>query len=289
MKKIIFFILVLFVTAANMSGQISRRGKDVEKRRDNSPFFGIIGGVSSPKFEYTDKNISNLPATTVWRPNFGIFVELPIGNYFSISPELLAASKGFKTSYLYGNKPYTVTYEVQSRYLSLRIPFLFRFSFGGYHNIQPFLFVAPDLNYLLGGKIKLEQQGLPIPEANTDIGKANMNDIDAGVYLGFGIRWKFKVNSYIMLMRLDAGYNIGLINTFSSMEIDDSSNPLNVHAYNITGTRLNKALEINIHISIPKRIKRSGCDEINKFYRETPDINKNKYKKGRNLDKTFRK
>lgn len=290
MKKIILSILVLFVATASLSGQVSRRGKDIESGRyDNTPLFGIVGGVGSPKFEYSDKNISDLPVDMILRSNVGVFMEVPIGNFFSISPELLVAYKGFKTSYLYGNQPYNVVYEVQSRYLSLRMPFLFRISFGGKHNVQPFFFVSPDFSYLLGGKIKLSQEGLPIPEANTNIGKANMNNIDAGLYFGLGLRCKFRVGNYMMLARLDAGYNVGFINTFSNMEIDETSMPLNVNAYNNTGTRLNRALEVNIHISVPIRIRKPGCDEINKVYREMPAGNKSKYKKGRNLDKTFGK
>jgi len=290
MKKIILSILALLVATTSLSAQISRRGKDFEKSRyETAILYGVMGGISGPKFVYTDKNISSLPSETVIRPNFGVFMEVPIGNFFSISPELLAAYKGFKTSYLYGKKPYVVTYEVQSRYISLRVPFLFRFSFGGKHNIQPFLFVAPDVNYLLGGKINLSQEGLPIPEANTEIGKANMRSWDFGVFFGLGLRWKFKIGNHMMMTRLDAGYNMGLNNTFSDKEINESSEPMNIHAYNITGTRMNRAWEVNLHVSVPIRIRRAGCDEINKVYRDMPAGNKNKYKKGKNLDQTFRK
>lgn len=290
MKKIILSIFVLLAAAASLSGQIGQpvKGNELAKY-GNKPVFGIVGGISTARFKYSDENLSSLPNDHALRPNFGVFIEVPIGDVFSISPELLIAHKGFRTTYSYGEELYDVTYEVRSRYISIRIPLMYRFSISNNHNIQPFLFLAPDFSYLLGGEITLDQQGLPIPEANINIGKANMHDIDAGLYFGFGVRWKFKIGNYMMLTRLDAGYNIGFINSFSEMEIDESSIPTNIHAYNITGTRFNRALECNLHISIPKKIRKPGCEETSKIFRKMSVTSKKQHKKSRNLDEIFRK
>ncbi|MBP9994448.1 MAG: PorT family protein [bacterium] len=289
MKRIILSVLVLLVAATSVSAQISRRGKKLEvSRYDNGIMYGVVGGVSMPKFEYSDDNISDMTADIILRPNVGAFVEFPFGDFFSIAPELLLASKGFSTNYLYGKEMHSIAYKVKSRYASLRIPFMFRFSIAGKRNVQPFIFVAPDFSYLLGGKITMTQSGLPISDVSVNIGEANMNNYDYGLYFGIGLRSKFRFYNKMMLLRFDLGYNIGFNDTYSSMELDDTAIPENIHAYNVTGTRLNRAFEFNIHISIPSRIKQPGCGEINSIYNDAPASGK-KYRNGRNLDKTFGK
>lgn len=285
MKKIIatiFFLLIITTLPAQVKNRkLDRSGKNDDK----ALIIGIVGGATAPSYRYSNNYLSELPKNFTIGPNAGVFVEIPVTKFFSISPEVMMASKGYKTSYEYGKNeagvPYNVTYQVNAKYASLRIPFIFRFPTSGI--VSPFLFVAPDVSYLLGGKISVNQPGLPIPKEEIEIGTANMKNLDAGAYFGLGLRIKIRFSDYFTLFtRIDLGYNMGFMNTFSDAELSESASPTNINAYNINKNdkRLNRGFELNIHIGVPLHKRQCGCDEINKIYRTTPKPVKKKYKSG---------
>ena len=265
MKKI-FLYLCLFLASMNVFAQNTNK-HDVT--------LGIKAGLNHSTFIYTDKNLKSLPNNIFIRPDIGLFAEVFINDNTSLAPEVFLYSKGNLTKYQYEGY-YNVTYTVKTKYIATRVPVYYyyqTFTKSG-HNIRPFnknlnttrLFVvfAPGINYLLGGNISLTQPGLPIDEVNINVGKANMNNVDFSIFIGAG--GSFTNSS--LTSKVELGYNIGLINSFSQMEINESSNSTNIHAYNITGKRFNHNIELNISIGIPMKVGKSvndACESSNRY------------------------
>lgn len=85
---------------------------------------GIKGGVNMSSVFYTDSHLAVLPQQMCLKPMGGLFLDLPISASISFAPELFYVERGMKTNYTHysGNE---VGYEINSRYMDLRFPFLF--------------------------------------------------------------------------------------------------------------------------------------------------------------------
>ena len=85
--------------------------------------------------------------------------------------------------------------------------------------------------------------------------------------LWFYTRFNFNFNKFSMLMKIEAAYNYGIMDTFSKMEHDGTTPPVNVNAYNTTGKRLTRGLECCISIGIPlKFAEKDACSNFKDLY-----------------------
>ena len=209
---------------------------------------GFRGGINLPGMLYTDKNLSALPQQTLIRPVSGLYLDIPLTHQLSITPEVVYIERGMKTSYTHssGND---VTYSIHSRYVDFRVPLNYGFQITSW--LRPYLTAGVDAGYLLGGTIQLQQPGLPCPEATIMIGKANMRPYYVGAFGGVGTIFQFWFGRQLTRWTISATYNLDLVDTFSKMEHSDAAEPINVNAYNTTGWRLPKGIEIMIGFAIP--------------------------------------
>lgn len=209
---------------------------------------GFKAGVNLPGMLYTDKHLSVLPQQTVIRPVGGLYLDIPLTHQLSIAPEVAYVERGMKTSYIHssGNE---ITYSIHSRYVDLRVPLNVGLQITPW--LRPYLTAGIDGGYLLGGTIQLQQTGLPCPEATIMIGKANMRPWFAGVYGGVGTMFQFWLGQQLTHWTINATYNFDFIDTFTEMEHTDAAEPVNVSAYNITGKRFPKGIEITVGFAIP--------------------------------------
>lgn len=280
MKKILFLAIMIISTICLYS-------QNSQDKPYTAPIIGIKGGINHSTFKYNDPNLKSVPHNLFINPNIGIFCEFNLNKYFNIATEFFWYSRGSLTEYTYENN-YNVRYRVNSNYLTMRIPIYYRFNMTNKENIKPFLIVAPSYNHLLGGNIHLSQPGLSISEVNINIGQANMNRHDFSLFFGCGSQFYIKCERFYILTKLELGYNAGLTNSFSKMEIEESSISTNVHAYNITGKRHINNVEFNISIGIPLKFTRDACYECNDKYKtynkkRTKRKNANRHNKFLNL------
>lgn len=258
MKKIFIYIFIFF---ASINVYAQRNHKQVGS-------FGVKAGLNHSTFIYTDKNLKPLPNNIFIRPDLGVYVEAFINDNLSLAPEVFLYNKGNLTTYVYENN-YDVTYKVKTRYLTTRLPLYYYFQtyLKSESKVRPFvrteksiklfLVCAPSIDYLLGGNISLTQPGLPINEVNINVGKANMHNIDFSMFIGCGYSF---INSEF-ISKIELGYNFGLINSYSEMEKIENSQSTNIHAYNITGKRFNRNIELNVSFGIPIKVKKKDTKD----------------------------
>ncbi len=228
-----------------------------QKPKTNGITIGIKGGVNLAGMLYTDSHLSSLPQETDIKPVVGVFVDIPLTYTLDFVPELLYVERGMKTIYLHysGNE---VRYELSSRYVDVRLPLLFGPKVTPH--FQPYIIAGADVGYLLGGNICLYQPWLPSPNTTIKMGKANMYPFYIGAFAGLGMRLLRVMNGRKAQFRIDAIYNMDFVDSFSVMEHADASHPVNVNAYNITGKRFPRGIEVTMGLVVPLRPdKNNAC------------------------------
>lgn len=259
MKKILFLATMIIST-------ICLHSQNKQDKPYKAPIIGIKGGINHSAFKYNAPDLKSVPHSLYINPNAGIFCEFNLNDYFNIAAEFFMYNRGFLAKYVYENN-YNVKYEVNSKYFTTRIPVYCHLKMINKESIKPFIMMAPSYNYLLGGDINLSQPGLSISNVNINIGQANMNQHDFSLFFGGGCKFYIHYSSFSIVTKLELGYNVGLTNSFSKMEIEENSISTNVNAYNITGKRRIDNVEFNISIGIPLKFTHDACYECNDKYR----------------------
>ena len=252
MKNFLFILCLLAISICAVG----------QHRSSNQISLGLKGGVNFAGMAYTDWHLSELPQQMPLRPVGGVFVDIPLSKHCGLAPEIMYVERGMKTTYFHYSN-YEVQYEIHSRYVDLRIPFHAGINITSW--MQPYLVAGVDAGWLLGGKIHLRQPGLPCPDATIMIGKANMQSLYVGAFGGVGIRFFREINGQKAHLKIDATYHFDFLDTFTEMEHCDEAQSINVSAYNITGKRFPKGIEITLGVTIPLHSdKDDACHSFSK-------------------------
>ncbi|MFN7116369.1 MAG: porin family protein, partial [Saprospiraceae bacterium] len=133
----------------------------------------------------------------------GIFTELPLGDAFSIAPELLWVQKGGKTEF---TNVLGAETERNTRYNYIEVPILAKVKAGNTDGtgVGLFFYGGPFISYALNGNIRTE---IGETETETDINfddTDNTRRVDWGAAFGLGVG--------IGPMMLDLRYDLGINN-----------------------------------------------------------------------------
>lgn len=255
MKRTIRLLCLLLFLQFTASAQSYRRSAPPHIS------IGLKGGVNLASMAFTDIHLSGLPQNKVLRPVGGVFVDLPLSTCISIVPELVYIERGMATHYTHYSGC-EVDYSIHSRYVALRLPMLVGVNLTSW--FQPYLVAGGDVGYLLGGNMRLQQPGLPSPNLTADLGRANMSPLYLGAFGGLGLRFFMPMNGRRAQLKVEATYNLDFMDTFSAMEHSESANPLNVNAYNVTGKRLPKGIEVTMGLAISLIQEKDACYSFSK-------------------------
>lgn len=261
-----FFITLLFLLCAwNCSAQkpFVPSAKGWRPKVSNGVVYGVKMGANSTRLYYTNPHLSVLPHDLMIGPTASVFVEVPFFYVFSVAPELNVQQKGGATSYVY-EQDYHVEYKLKAMYASARLPLLIYVPISDY--FKPYVFGAAEIGRAIGGSISLSQPGLEIPEVSLPISASNINEWYWGPLVGAGVRVNLPLPHFTLVMKLDAAYNLGLSDSFSTQEHDETATPTNVHAYNHQGARFLRGLELNIGIGFAPA-KKSVCNQFNSSFK----------------------
>ncbi len=257
MRKTYFILIGFFSLLSNcLSAQKLTFPPFVQPDRSSVVTIGLKGGLVLPHFYYSDVALKGLPHDLMLRPAAGISVDIPFGDW-QFSPQAMYYGMGMSSTYIYKHD-YEVHYLVYSNYLDLRMSVSYRFRLE--RNIFAYAYVSPGMGVILNGSLTLTQQGLDIPESNLEMTKANMNDINAFISTGLGIQYYVNMPRFSLTFKIETGYNFGFLNTFSMKEKDETALPTNVYAYNNTGERFARGVEILGSIGLPLKFDKIKCN-----------------------------
>lgn len=256
MRKLAIVFCLLILPSWSMAQWTGNKTKD-------NISIGIKGGINFPGMRYTDPHQSVLPQDTLIKPLGGVFVDIPINQFLTIAPEVMYVGRGMRTHYKhYSNN--TIIYGIQANYVDLRIPVMLGIEVTSW--FQPYLVVGPDAGYCLGGKIQIDQAGMPNPEISVPLGKANITPWYLGTFGGLGLRFFPTINEKRAQIKLDAVYNYSFMDSFSPMEHNETSQAQNVNAYNLTGERFPRGIEVTLGVVIPLIREKDACYGFSRNY-----------------------
>lgn len=251
MKRLALYIALFFCCCSLFAQRHAGSGPAVK-----AVGVGIMGGANLAKFAYLgDSEKDGLGFDSVLyriRPLAGLAVEIPLGNYVYVAPEVQWAGRG--DSRLFESTVWNhsqVRYQVKSYYLELNVPVSVVIPVT--QTFQPYVFVAPGFGLTLpmGG---ITQYSFDKPQSfnhSVAIDSSNMALYDASVMAGAGVRFNVDLSTFYLAIKLEAGYHYGLFDTYSPLEHNDQATAANVNAYNIHGTRKNRGIECRLSIVLP--------------------------------------
>lgn len=244
MKKYLIIILLSFVFGGVSFAQMGYR-QPVEK----SVSIGLKGGVNMPRmYYYNNDALQRLPQAYAFTPMGGLFVDIPMGNVFALSPEVMYLQRGTDISYEHRSGA-QVHYTMSVHYVDLRLPLELRMPIRPY--LQPYLTVGAEAGMRLGGQIHIDRTAPIALDQTVEVGDANMSLIHAGAFVGLGIRSRLELGSRHVLLKLGASVHQGMLDNYGAAEKEGSVPAVNVNAYHLSGQRLAQGLELTLGVAIP--------------------------------------
>lgn len=242
-KFALSIICSVFILSANAQEEID----SIKVRYSDKIHIGLKGGLNFPSVHYSSSEFDIYEGESISKFTWGIFAEFPLNkdNSFSFRPEINFISRGQKIE----SKDYDVNYKLNAKYTDIYLSFLYTFNKNKY--IRPYLAIAPTIGFATGGEIKLNQE-------KVDISDANLSSVNLGVMGKVGVKIPiYNNNKEICQIGIEAGYYLGLSDTYSGKEKDQESNALNLinpKNYEIQGSRKHRGIETGISISVPLSI-----------------------------------
>ena len=203
-----------------------------------------------------NKPLNQLGQAFTFAPMGGLFVDIPLGNAFMVSPEFVYLKRGTDFSYEHhsGSK---VHYTMSVHFVDFRLPFELRWPVKPF--FQPYLLAGAEAGMRLGGQIHMDRTEPAQLDQTIPVGNANMGLIHAGAFAGVGVRSRIPLGSRDMVLILSAAVHQGLLDTYSAAEREGSMPALNVNAYQPKGSRLAQGLEVCLGIAIPLEHEDDAC------------------------------
>lgn len=245
MKKYLIIILLSFIFGNVLFAQMGNN-QPMEK----SVSIGLKGGVNMPRmYYYGNEALNQLPQKDTITLMGGLFVDIPMGNVFTLAPEVVYLQRGTDISYVHRPSGAQVHYSMQVHYVDFRLPLEVRLPIKPY--FQPYLTLGAEAGMRLGGQIHIDRSQPIALNETIDVGDANMNLIHAGAFAGLGIRSRLTLGDRHLLLKLGATVHQGLLDNYGADEKEGSVPAVNVNAYQLTGMRLPQGLEVTLGVAIP--------------------------------------
>ena len=205
-------------------------------------------GLNFPSMSYSNKNLDDYSSSVYANGLFELFGE------YAINPSL-SARFGFKfiTRGQHIDES-GFNYEFDANYTEITLPVVYTFQAVDVKNLNlyPYVLGGPVLGFARGGDILYEHYFQKL-RYEAEIDKGNLSSYSFGLYLGAGIKYPMSIKEIPIpfVAGFEAGYHLGLTDTYSDKELSGESNALNMYSYKINGTRKHRGLEFGITISVP--------------------------------------
>lgn len=227
---------------------------------DSDILIGSHTGLSIYNMRYSSDDMTVFDHHKLIGGHFGIFAQYDyLWKGLSLRFDMSYATRGVKLS------QNDINYSFRSHYFDMRFPVLYTFM--REQNIQPYVIFAPNINFATGGKI----QYIDDKSYKTKISKASIRPIDFSIFIGAGIRTPVYIKNQKFYVGGELGYNIGLCNTFSKMELNNNANAINLPKYKVEGTRKNGGFELSAMIAWVIPHNKNGNSDNNTIKYETKD------------------
>ena len=260
MKRFLLLLLSLTMIETAAIAQTSGRDKNPSDSTEHFVRFprnmiGIRGGVNFSDMHYSYNRINQYYSHFLQTQGMGgIFGYFQLGkSHFALRPEISFVGRADSLEWK------DVQYRLKTRYVDFRLPLTYNIRFHDSH-VSPYLMVVPQLNMAYGGKATYHAEDFP-KGVEAPVTSADINPFDASVMVGGGLDFLIPTQGIPVVFSIEAGYNIGLCNTFAPREIrnnpdvapDNRSVIANAfpRAELYRETRKNRGIEVALRLALP--------------------------------------
>lgn len=267
MKKAQLYSLALALGLSAFS--VSAKAQSYADSRESKWYFGIGGGLHVGTMTISELDEDIFPETKGLNSGlFSVFVERNFGKrgIFGIRPELTWLKRGGSLTEIYSEREYEdisyyesegiedIRYSLTAHYLDLRIPLFLQF--GNYASrVRPYVYAGPVVGIPVGGCISVEQRNLSghYSGYGLALNKGNIASTYISGIVGAGLKWNLNVDGKNVYVGVDAGYKLGLADTYSAKEKNGEAitKDMFYNAYEIKGERKFGGFELKATIGIP--------------------------------------
>ena len=263
MKKALVLTIMILTLSLQTFAQVDYSFGHVSKKRDfkHVPTVGIKGGLTFYDMNFSKADYNNLPGKMVMNPGFGAFIEYDLNLWkiqgITIGGEIMAISRGYEKDFYYRDRIREID-KMNAKYIDLRVPvsyYLFSNS-----TVSPYIFVAPDFAFCYGGTWEKTYPNGEIQNQSVNIAESDavIAPYDICLNMGAGFRFKIKYPVFSLIVKLDASYNLGLMNVKTKIDGD----PIDVGSYSFEKEiRKNQGFEFMLSIGMPLKLnlKHDAC------------------------------
>lgn len=278
MKKVLYLFIIFALASFSASAQdtAASTNPDNAKITDTTakgfPYYliGVRGGINLSDMRYTHIPYDCYNHSRQLQGLGGLFGHIMFNEHFSARPEITFIGRADSLDWL------DVSYRLKAHYMDIRLPFMYNFRIPECR-FSPYVMVAPELCMPYGGRISYHAYDFP-KGVSTDITKADIRGADFGLLLGAGFDYLISTKTIPVTLSFELGYNMGFVNNFSQMEMDDVSIIKNMFmgAQMNQGSRFSNGIELAMRVAIPlgsywDPYKRELVDQVIDTTPNTPD------------------
>jgi OOP family OmpA-OmpF porin len=218
------------------------------------PHWGLKLGANFPSMAYSAKNLDGYSSPPYATAIFEVFGDFAMRPWLSLRPGLKAATRGqhinpsagMSASGQSGGSGFS--YKLDATYVEITFPAAYNIK--PFNNIYAYVVGGPAVGLALGGSIRYKPA--VGTEYKTKIGNGNTRIYEYGAYLGAGMKYPVTILRFSVTPGIEAGYHIGLSNTYSDKELDGTANALNGgRSYDIGGGRYHRGPECGLTVAVP--------------------------------------
>lgn len=235
---------------------------------------GIGGGWHTNAMRFSSLDKSMYPDRS--NSNSGVFTlfaqyDIDKGRHFSVRPEFAFLRRGGRLNNIgmpeggYADGLSDVFYQLNSGYVDFRVPLMYSF-LDAAGTFRPYLALAPVLGFSTGGDVRLQQN---YTDSSYDGYALKLTDSNiAAAYFAFslsaGVSCRIKVADRAFNVGLEAGYELGLTDTYSKKERNGEISSVNGASGKVSGTRKYSGFGIKATVSVPLNVfkKRSKAEHV---------------------------
>ena len=253
MKKLLLFIGLLMGLNDGVFAQMSS-----SQPFDKTISLGLKGGINMPRMWYfNNAAMSQLPQKDTLTLMGGVFLDIPLNETMSFVPEVVYVRRGTDMRYEHRTGA-QVHYNISVAYVDLRLPVEFYWPIKPY--FQPYLVAGAEVGSRLFGKIHMVRTAPIAMNSTLPADNSNMFLIHVGAFAGAGVRSWINLGAMEVMLKLNASFHQGFVDSYSPYEKNGMAQAQNVNAYQISGMRWPQGLEVTLGVAIPlKPILKDAC------------------------------
>ena len=243
-------------------------------------YLGVGTGVQFSSMRFSDLDKDRYPTSeSLSSPVWSLFAQKEIGDQkqYVVRPHLSFLKRGGKLTEIGRFSGYAdpdlvdVNYRLESRFVDFRIPLLYQFN-QAESTVRPYVGLTPILGFSTGGHIRMqaEYEDCSIEGYKMELNKNNFASSYLAVAPTVGVRINFHLGrngEQRAFLNLEAGYEIGLSDTYSSKEKDGKAkNVVGRSNIKFDGTRKFSGLGLQAMIGIPLSVFKRKKAEVPVVY-----------------------